>query len=327
MNLKKLSLLTALLFVGSLGTYYFETKKVVPMYADVPFVTDLDIDKVHSIKIENQQGVAALLEKVGSHFFINTAKNFPAENSKVNNFFDEVLNINIQKMVLDNYTESQSVQFGFDKPMAKIEILDEGRAPLINFVVGKTVEGRGNYIRNLGDKKVFITQQPLILNPSSDYFYSRSLMELNKDKITSVNKLAPDVELVKKADQKWLDTSGNVVDGKIVDLMLGEIANLSFEDFYAEDDETTKRLNFPLKIEVVEDQDRAFQINFGTDGKNTFAKVKAVADKDSHRIYSETYNALKSNWIFKLNSKVYNFLMNGFPSNKEAKMVKGKIEK
>lgn len=341
MSMRNLSLVTLILFCASYAAHVYESKRNINSIQGTSFVASLDIEKISTIAISSREGGDTLIEKDGTKFFVSTAKNFPAENEKINEFLEAILNIKLSKLVVEKAKplDLEKYELSANKSKAVVKIFDVNKKLLLDLTIGKEVDSRGNFVSDNQAGKIFLTDMLVNLPAKEESFISAKILPLSSSDIKIVRRLSPNLEQIELVEDRWRDLSGKVVEESEAMNFISEITSLKFENYELQDNQSNIHNAFPITFDVITRDLVTYQFNLGTDGKKTYAKVKAIAPDVAENIVitteteksdlnkvgdaiiakqkGETFNALKSPWIFELSKDVFNFIESKFPVAKK----------
>jgi hypothetical protein len=299
---KALPYITLVLFALSLVTYYFDNKEGEYNLNGTEFLSGLNIEKIEKIKIVDKQNREILLNKEGSFFTLANKNNYPASLKKVNDLLYKLSSLSVKELITDNADDSllNKNQLQAENKEYSVELSNNKGEVIKSFFVGSK-KGKGQYIRNANDKKVYLTEDSLWLGTRFDDYVSKDLVKINpselekvevrsKDKNFSVtlnDEIQKTEEIEKKQDSKQIPSESspkfrispneqwNVEEKKVSEAM-SKLANISFLNPIFMNEMLVATLNFDTEVKIQDKNKLIYKLDLTEKDNKYYLKVTSL---------------------------------------------------
>ncbi len=331
MKLSQLSLVTVLLFFISLGVFYHDTQRGEGTLEGRAFLKGLNIAGVSKVEFTQKNSDKITFLRSGDYFILESHKNFPAENSKINDLLFKLSNLKIKEKVAEQLDQSELKTFEVAESdyQYAIKLYDEKGDYLSSFKIGKTWKGKGRYLLKESTGEVFLSAANLWLNGNFDSFISKSILKLKNEDIAGVK-----VNGLNKVSIS-LENDEVVFEGKNKDKFseekskkyLNSLTSLSFEKYFDPTDKEVRGLKFKHKIQLKTKDKHLYEIELAKKGKDYFARAKALMDESKNTFVlrqddgtdklfeidnvvksqakAQSFNQKRAAWIYKISESDY----------------------
>lgn len=331
MDLKKLSLITAVLFVASLFVYINENKRGSDLLSGSDYIKGLDTNKIQKINLTFSGDKKLSLTRDAKRFVLENHKSYPASTEKVNDLIYKIASIQVKERIAKDVEEKDLAKFELDKEKRKyqVEIFDSEGKRTVSFSVGKSQKGKGNYLTKEGTKDVYLSQEALFLNSSYKDFISTVLLKVNKDEITKLS-LNTDqyLEFIKKDKDFVMESpKGNKLKKEKIDEYTGHFSSIQFDDFYSPNEPEIKALSFDRDIKIQLKNKLVYRVSFAKNKEDHFVRLSALLEETQNKFVvqkdagkeelqkiedvikaqseAQKLNREKASWVYKIQKETY----------------------
>ena len=314
MTLKKLSLLTASLFILSLIVYYVDNKRGTDLVTDAELVKGLDVSAIYrvEVKVKTDQPINIVREE--NRFILKDHKGHPASMERLNDLIFNLANIQVREKVEDSPSDHDLKNYGLDVGgrLALVQIYGQKGEKLLGLIVGKKYKNFGNYVQKEGPKDgqnaVYLSRESIHLSSVyKDYIETRLLQipseDISKVEVQINGKKGP----VKNDKTQEYFTNFNVV---------------AFDDYFRPDEHDVMGLNFADEVKVFLKNKLTYRLSLARSGEQAFLKIHALLDEMPNQIEisktdsperlkeiegmaraqgeAQRFNILKAPWIYRI---------------------------
>ena len=292
MSLKTLAVVTGILFITSLGVFYFENRRGTDLVEGSDYIKGLDIEKIQKISLSFSSDKNLTFNRDGSKFTIENHKSYPASTEKINDLIYKIASLQVKEKVTSKPSERDLKEYELDAKSRKylVEIYDNDHKKTVSFSIGKSHKSRGNYLYKDGGDNVYLSKKSIWFNSSYRDFLNTLILDIKKDEIETVQLItdAP-IELAKKDKEFALvkPEKKNFKKDKVEEYF-ANFSELRFDEFYKYDDKEVQRLSFDKDIKIHLKNKLTYNLSLSKKKGHHFVKVNALA---SHVPNEVTINA------------------------------------
>ena len=280
-QLKKLSILTGVLFAISVLVFVNENKRGTDLLAGSDYVKGLDVGKIQKIILSFKDDQKLVLNREGDHFVLENHKSYPAASDKVNDLIYKIASIKVEKKVASSVEEEDLKKYELDAKGRKyaVELFDNNNKKTVSFRVGKSEKGRA-YLFREGDGDVYLSRSNVWINSSHKHFVDTTLLSVKSDDIDKISlKSDTQIEIVKKDKDFVVEKPKRKKFKKEkAEEYSKSFASLRFEDFYSPSDSEVRALKFAKKVRLRLKNKLVYEMSLTRKKKDHFVKVSAGVD-------------------------------------------------
>ncbi len=267
MKTKKLLITAIVLFFISLVTYHFEHRRGVEVVSGTEFIKGLDISKVERVLLKGKDQKELDLVKDGNIFVLANHGSFPVDTLKINEFLYKISDIQIAEKVSDSAKSYDSYGVAENQAEATVALFGKDNKKLVEFLVGSKNKNSGNYIRTSGSVETFVTNQPLSVETTRDFFIDKTVLASKSDSVSSINVTNRSGKFsITNIDKKFVLTGGDPakVDDSKIEEFVRAFENISFSDFFEASDARVQNIIFDNRYEIQNSNMLTYVMELGT---------------------------------------------------------------
>lgn len=332
---RTLAVAAAALFLLSALSYHESVSRAERFERGQKFLPNLNPDEIARITILKGEGETVLNRRDDS-FAVASENGYPADNSEVNRFVKDVLELSLEKEVGGG--ESLYEELGLTpgaEGTIEVAFANEAGNEMVRFLVGKAFEGEGggNYVRRADAKAaeegdgamVYLSSSRVYLDTEGSDYVKKEILNLDRSEVAGI--VGPDFRIAKAEEGGSLTLEGlpaGKKESSKANQVKGVLSGLRFTKHYLANDPEVQGLLFDARLEVeLADQSGYIVETAQRDGKH-YLRVQAFhdvgqvqialdADEDEVRETSEmlsrgdelqTFNELHGSWVYEVTSTI-----------------------
>ena len=333
-QLKKLSILTGILFVISILVFVNENKRGTELLAGSDYIKGLDVGKIQKIVLNFKDDKKLVLSRDNNHFVLENHKSYPAASDKINDLIYKIASIKVEKKIASGVKEEELKKYELDAKTRQyaVELFDNNNKKTVSFRVGKKEKGKA-YLFKEGEGDVYLSQDNIWINSSYKHFVNTTLLNVKSDDIKKISlRSDTQIEIVKKDDDFVVENPGRKKFKKEKAKEYSKnFTSLRFEDFYSPVDSEVRALKFAKKVSLSLKNKLTYEMSLTKKKKDYFVKVSAGVDdvrqnivvgkedgeeklKDIGNILeaktsAQRFNLEKGRWVYKIEKSLYEKLV------------------
>lgn len=244
MKLRTLLLTVVILAVLSGAAYYF-TRPAPAVATDArvgqPLVSRATVEQAAKFRITDQGKTVTLTRQPDGTWRVATYHDLPAEFGKLSTFIDALSEAKLDRLV----TSSPERIARLDFKDTTVSLLDGSDHTLWSITIGKTPDtGSGRFIRFGTERKAFLTNASLWLDPESRNWANPELLAVKADTVAKIEipfagSTAPLTFTRAKKEDVWTSSAtpaGEQVNAAKLASLLGTVGNLRWSETSAPTD-------------------------------------------------------------------------------------------
>ena len=329
MSLKKLSFLTATLFILSVAVYINENRRGSDLLAGSYYITGLDVGSIERIVIGLAGEEKITLAKKGERFILEGHKSYPAATDRVNELLFQITGIEVAEKTVSEASEEDIVAYELDEESKKysLSLVNREGNELAGFSVGKSYRGRGDYLLKNGEKDIYLSKAPLGIGTTYKSFVDTALFSIDEAEVEHLELKGNGRAMVfsgPAGNLTFQGPGGQNFKKEKIDEYLGALGTLRFEDFFTENDTEIQRVNFNRNLTIRLAGGLVYEASFATREENYWVRLKASVhegqraqtpdEEDSTanvskvveaQAQAERVNREHSSWIYKIGQAAF----------------------
>ena len=190
---RNLFIATLVLLVLSAFSYRNTVQRAERFERGQKFLSNLNPDDIAQIVIKKGETETRLKRSAdGDRFLIPSEDGYRAQNSSVNRFIKDVLNLSLEKEVGagEGLEKELELAVGADNPESiEVAFLNDSDKEMVRFVSGKSFdEGSGNYVLRVDDpeRKIYLTDKRVYLSTDGSDFLDKEILNVERDDIEAI---------------------------------------------------------------------------------------------------------------------------------------------
>ncbi|MCA8954834.1 MAG: peptidylprolyl isomerase [Planctomycetes bacterium] len=290
----------------------------------------IDIGQVTKITVEKGDKKVVLVKRGAGEkapFLVETRSNYVADNGRVNNLVQKLMQIKCMQLVSDNKSAHQELGVDGGKDSQTIRLFANDKE-LVGVITGKE-QDKGEYVRVTSDDRVYLSEAKLFIDSEGLDYVDRTLTKIESERIQKVELTGAGkpVLIQREKDGPKLQgiPEGKVVKGSVYDQVFNTLTNLNFSDFKSEAE--AKDLEFKHSYKLTTDVHEVYQVEVAKKDKDYYCKASAryegpktldpkdvEAGKKDEKIQkkneammqaprkAELFNIRHQSWVYKIDS-------------------------
>ena len=186
MKLRTLVTTVVILAVLSAIAYFVQRPAPPPSKdprVDQPLVDRATVEKAQQLRLSDQGKTVTLARQPDASWRVVSYYDFPADFQKLSQFIGNLTDAKPQRLVTSNPERLARLEF----KDTKIELLDAAAKPTWSITLGKYAEtGGGRFIRFDDEKKAYLVNLSVWLDPEPKNWADAQLLKLNADDIAKI---------------------------------------------------------------------------------------------------------------------------------------------
>lgn len=250
------------------------------LFADAPA-------KAVSLSVKSAGGATTVFRKVDGKWRLVEPVDAPADKYRVEGIADMFGNLKIRRLVGSGDEEAAADVTGLDNPRWTVALTGDDGA-VSTMAVGRDLPRIGSsraaaYVRASGRREVCVVAEDFAekLRRPVSYFRSKTVLELDKDRIVRLTVWGNENYRLAKRDGKWgieRPVSARADEDEVAAL-LGRFMKLNADEFVADDPASLAPYGLDKPSLVVTLEVKAKEANGGASSEPTSAPAKAKANK------------------------------------------------
>ncbi len=184
-NLSLLGIVAVIMLVLAVVVHKNVNKPVDVGFVRGNLIQGLNPENVFGIVIK-AGGETANLKRVGGVFTVSDSDGYPAMNSKVNELFTSLMDIETEELLTDNPDNFEDLEVSEEKAQTIVRLTGKDGNGITGIVVGKRNEQGDANVRLVNSDKVFICSKIPYIPTQSRNFLDQQLIQIEKKNIVSV---------------------------------------------------------------------------------------------------------------------------------------------
>jgi hypothetical protein len=186
-----LAVLAAVLFLLSFLSFRESVNRAERFERGQKFLANLNPDEISRIVIAKGENTTEL-ERRDDEFLVASNNGYPADTSSVNRFIKDVLKLGLEKKVGDGTSLEEELELTpGGENTTEVAFTDGAGNEMVRFLVGKSSDGGGNYVRRTdaaeGEKNmIFLTSSQVYLTTDGDSYLQKQILDVEDAEIASV---------------------------------------------------------------------------------------------------------------------------------------------
>ncbi len=189
-------------------------------------------------KIELVSGDEELtLTRSGGGFAVEQLGGYPARTTQINDLLTTCLDIKALETITDDAKNHEDLGVTEDKARTVVRFYKENDELLTGLVIGSSAEKGGSYVRQIGQDKVYLTQDNTWISSGKLSYVDAKILSLERDQIDSVRVSLADQSYVLTTDPNDNIVLKDVPDGKVpkedqLSSVFTALSRVTFEDVF-----------------------------------------------------------------------------------------------
>jgi len=303
-NLKILTATATIMIVVTIMLYIPEPEAEIMLSRGSSLAGGLILEDIYSISVSKGKDQTTL-ERHGDSFIVADKDGYPADITKINELYTKCLDIKVEEFITDKKDNYKELGVADDsKGSTVIQFMNGDGKNVLGIIVGNfDDDSRGNFVRLINKKDVYISQTMQHFSSEPKYYLDKTLTEFKSDDIkklivkddsgeyTIVKNDSGEVHLVESPKDKKVDKS-------MLNTMMRAVADIKFDDV---SEASAKELEFKREI-VCEVVGRVkYHFYLALDGEDSW--FKAEAREPDHSVIESSRRISKQDSDTKLKEK------------------------
>ena len=310
MSLKKLTILTSVLFIISLFVFYFENRRGTDLVADSELVKGLDASAIYRMEIKFKGNQTINISREENRFILKNHKGHPASPERLNDTIFKLANIQVREKVASSPSARDLANYALDESGREVLVQIYGLKgeKLFGLSIGKSYKSFGNYVQKEGQSEVYLSNEPIHLSSNYLDYVEPRLLQIPKEDIAKV-----EIQINGK--------KGEVKKAK-ADAYFTAFSLVAFDDFFRPDESEMSGLNFSDEIIIHLKNKLTYRLDLAKKGEQSFLKIHALLDDIPEQVEinkndspeklkevegmakaqaeAQRFNVLKAPWIYRI---------------------------
>ena len=267
---RTLAVVAAALFLLSFLSYRDSVTRAERFERGQKFLSNLNPDEITRISITKGEEVTEL-ERQGENFVVASANGYPADTSSVNRFIKDVLKLSLDKEVGDGESLEEELELTTGgENTTEVAFLDGTGKDMVRFLVGKSFDEGGNYVRRADvgegeESTIYLTSSRVYLNTDADSYLKKEILDVSQDEIARISGNGFLIEEI-EGSLTLSDLPTGKKESAKVDQLKSLLSGLRFTQQHLANDASVRGLRFDSELRV--------------DLKDRSGYLLAVAEKD-----------------------------------------------
>lgn len=183
-----LAVIAAALFLISAFSYRNSVQRAERFERGQKFLSNLNPDEIDEIDIA-KGGETTQLERQGDEFVVVGEGGYPAKNDAVNRFIKDVLGLSLEKEVGSGEALEKELELtGEEENTIAVTFKDGSGKEMVHFLVGKSFEDGGNYVRraNVEKSTIYLTSSRAYFSTDADDFLKKDILDVKEADLAAI---------------------------------------------------------------------------------------------------------------------------------------------
>jgi Domain of unknown function (DUF4340) len=177
----------ALLLISALS-YRDSVQRAERFERGQKFLPNLNPDEIADIVIAKGEETTQL-ERQGDEFVLVDQGGYPAKNDAVNRFVKDVLGLSLEKEVGRGESLEKELELtGEEEGTIAVTFKDASGKEMVHFLVGKSFEDGGNYVRrvNVDKSTIYLTSSRVYFSTDADDFLNKDIVDVKQADLKAI---------------------------------------------------------------------------------------------------------------------------------------------
>lgn len=278
---QKLFIAALALLVLSAWSYQHSIKRAERFERGQKFLPNLNPDEITRVEIKKGDEETVLRRaQDGESFEIPSAGGYKAKNNPVNRLIKDVLEISLEKEIGSGESLEKELQLvdgeGRGPETVEMALLDAGGKDMVRFLLGKSMETGGTYLRRIdGDRsQIYLTDKRVYLTTDGDSFVDKDILDLPASEVAAVSGTGFTFERLEEGgDLALADLPAGKKESSQANQVKTVLQGLRFTQHYLADAPEVQGLSFDRQLEVVLKDGSGYLLESARQGEKHYLRI------------------------------------------------------
>lgn len=287
-DIKKMSILTSVLFALSLVVYFWENRNVSTGDVQTYLFKSLDVEALQSLQLQAKDKESLELKREGRRFVISSHQAFPADSKRINDLVYKLASLQVKEKLAEKPSAEELQTWGLDDKNFAFEIKAFARKeePVLHLRVGNSKKSAGNYLYKVDSQEVYLSDGSFWLESSALNYTDRKILNIEKDQLVQAAFSGDgSFQLLRNGDSFVLEGLGKrKIDTEAVKKYLTEAKELRFDAYLRPEQASDKQLKFSQSLSLSLQSGIIYRLSFASRKDEHYVKLSAELNSDSDKI-------------------------------------------
>jgi hypothetical protein len=330
--IKKLTTLTIILFAASLLLHLNDSQVSNDLASGSDFIKGFNPAQANKIIIKKENSEALTLRRLNQSYVMSEHYNYPAENDKINVLLFKIADIKVLELISKSKGDFEKYNLTDDKSKIEVQVYNNQEELMLNFLIGKDKNNKGQYIRFKDKKDIYLTDSLLSFSTDMDSYIKKTINIQESKNIQNVNASlnGNNIEIVKKDNNYKLTKKNKSIKDDEVKDYVSKLGSVTFQNVKPRNSAESASLNFDQQLSIIDKNKIITSIEIASHSKKYFVrlsssikdapkevslgkndsdeKLKNIDEMIKAQQKSQEFNLKHSGWVYEVSENTFNNL-------------------